>query len=149
MSMEQHAPHESIERGHEPIETDVRAVWRTAAVITAVVLGAFLLIVGMMKWLSRVDGSPASGDAAKPNLEWAQQSSLQALRDEEWKLLNEYKWADQNAGVARIPVDRGMEIISQNGLPARLQGPSASDFNSAQQPAEAGVSPENPAINER
>jgi hypothetical protein len=148
--MDQHAPHEFSAIGHEPIETDVRAVWRTAAAIVGVVLAVFLLIVGMMKWFSRAEGTRGSGDAAKPDLKWADQNSLQQLRDEEQKALNDYEWVDRNAGVARIPVDRAMEIISQNGLPTQLQGPSVRGSNSTQQSAEApAISRENPEANER
>jgi hypothetical protein len=143
MSMDQHTPYESIELGHEPVETDVRAVWRTAAVITGVVLGAFLLIVGMMKWFGRVEGSPASGYSEKPDLNWSKQNSLQQLRNQEQALLSNYGWIDREAGVARIPVDRAIEIITQNGLPTQLQGLSSSGQNSTQQVIE----PENPPAN--
>ena len=33
--------------------------------------------------------------------------------------LNSYGWEDQHNGVVRIPVDRAMELMLQQGLPAR------------------------------
>ncbi|HEX2473185.1 MAG TPA: hypothetical protein VHK01_00480 [Lacipirellulaceae bacterium] len=150
MSMDQHELHELSPIGHEPIETDVRAVWRTAAVITGVVLATFVLIVGMMKLFTSVNGSSGSSYAAKPDLKWAEQNTLQQLRDEERILLNEYKWIDRTAGVARIPVDRAMEIISQHGLPTQIQGPSAPSSDSTKRSAEArAISPENTEPNEQ
>jgi hypothetical protein len=143
MSIEERETPESITRGHEPIETDVRAVWRTAAAIVGVVLATFVLAAGMTKWFTNMEGSPASGDAAKPDLNWAQQNPLQQLRSQEQKLLDNYGWIDRQAGIARIPVDRAMEIISQNGLPTQLQGPSAPAQNSTQQMDEPEISPTN------
>jgi hypothetical protein len=145
MSLDRHAPHELAALGHEPIEADVRAVWRTAAVITGVVLAAFMLIAGMMKWFTRVEGSAGTGDAAKTDVEWAAQNTLQQLRDEEQKALDDYEWVDRSAGIARIPVDRAMEIISQNGLPTQIQGPSAGGSNPIQQSTDAAaIQPETP-----
>jgi hypothetical protein len=148
--MDERETHELTARGHEPIETDVRAVWRTAAAIVGVVLAVFVLIVGMMKWFSNVEGSPGPGDAAKPDLNWADQNTLQQLRDEEQKVLNGYKWVDRNAGVARIPVDRAIDIISQNGLPTQVQGPASPGQNATRQSADAaGMLLENPETEER
>jgi hypothetical protein len=33
--------------------------------------------------------------------------------------LNSYRWVDRSAGVAAIPIDRAMDLIAQQGLPAR------------------------------
>ena len=45
--------------------------------------------------------------------------------------LNTYSWADKNAGVVRIPVERAIDIVAQKGLPARPAPPAlpqAADF---------------------
>jgi hypothetical protein len=103
---------------HEPIETNVRAVWRTGAAITAVVLATFALILGMMKWLEPAQRSAALDNQAMTDLNWAKQNPLQQLRAEEQKMLDSYEWVDRNRAIARIPVSRAIEISSENGLPA-------------------------------
>ena len=43
----------------------------------------------------------------------------------EWEhsLLNSYEWLDKDTGFFRIPVERAMDIIAENGLPAREEVP--------------------------
>lgn len=43
------------------------------------------------------------------------------MRREE-RLLNTYGWNDEAAGVARIPIDRAMDLIVKRGLPVRRGG---------------------------
>jgi hypothetical protein len=33
--------------------------------------------------------------------------------------LNSYRWVDRSAGIAAMPIDRAMDVIAQQGLPAR------------------------------
>jgi hypothetical protein len=51
------------------------------------------------------------------------QQAMQELLVRDEKQLTTYGWIDKQAGVARIPVKRAMEIVVQNGLPAQA-GPS-------------------------
>jgi hypothetical protein len=44
-------------------------------------------------------------------------SDLAMLHDRENLLLNYYSWVDEGKGVARIPIQRAMELIAQQGLP--------------------------------
>ena len=71
-------------------------------------------------------------------LPFAFQRPLQQLRRHEHELLNKYEWINLAAGVARIPVERAIEVISQNGLPAALNVPAATDASSMQEPISAG-----------
>src|SRR5215472_6630750 len=65
---------------------------------------------------------------------------LKTLREENQKELTTYAWVDKNKGVARIPIDRAMELtvaeLAQE-KPAQA-GPIATP---AAQPAPAGASP--------
>jgi hypothetical protein len=49
------------------------------------------------------------------------QNELRQMRAAEDAMLNSYGWVDKDAGIARIPVDRAMEILAKKGLPARKQ----------------------------
>ena len=129
--MDEHAERSNA-IGHEPIETNVRAVWRTAAVITAVVIASYLIIIGMMKWLTAAKGRTPASYAAQTDSDWDKQNALQQLRNQEQQLLSEYQWVDPTEESARIPIDRAIEIISQNGLPVSLDVPAASDSDSPQ-----------------
>ena len=48
-------------------------------------------------------------------------NELRQLRAAEEAALNSYGWADKDAGIVKMPVDRAMEILAKKGLPARKQ----------------------------
>jgi hypothetical protein len=135
--------------GHEPVETDVHAVWRTGGAIAGVVIATFVLIIGFMKWLGAAEERPAATFAAGSRMDPDEQLSLQQLRVQEQKMLDNYQWVDQTGGIARIPVRRAIEIISENGLPAALQGPTAAEPARTEQTTSSGNSPENVGGDER
>jgi hypothetical protein len=143
--MERHTNENSNSPGHEPIETDVRPVWRTAAVIVGVVFGSYLLVVGLMKWFTALEGRPPANQATKQDAGWNDPQQLQQLRHREQQLLSSYQWVDESSGIARIPVDRAMAIIGEKGLPKDLSAseraneaqPRPNASNDAQVPAES------------
>jgi hypothetical protein len=49
---------------------------------------------------------------------------MREFRQAENEALQGYGWADKNAGTARIPVDRALELTAQQGLPARSRQPA-------------------------
>lgn len=55
----------------------------------------------------------------EPALQIHPVADLDAYRAQEAELLNSYGWVDKGAGVARIPIDRAIDLISEQGLPAR------------------------------
>jgi hypothetical protein len=34
-------------------------------------------------------------------------------------MLNRYEWIDREKGLARIPIERAMDILAEGGLPSR------------------------------
>lgn len=42
---------------------------------------------------------------------------LQRMRREEEDVLNHYAWVDPDRGVVRLPIERALELVAQNGLP--------------------------------
>lgn len=44
-------------------------------------------------------------------------SDLMTLHQHEALLLDHYTWVDQSKGTVRIPIDRAMELLAQQGLP--------------------------------
>lgn len=57
----------------------------------------------------------------QPRLESDETTEINAFRMQEEQTLNSYGWVDQQAGVARIPIDRAMALLAQRGLPTRPQ----------------------------
>lgn len=65
---------------------------------------------------------------------------LKALREENQKDLTTYAWVDKNKGVARIPIDRAMELTVAQ-LAQKKPAPAGPIATPAAQPAPAGASP--------
>jgi hypothetical protein len=53
----------------------------------------------------------------EPRLQPFPTTDMVALREREDAALHGYGWADQRAGIARIPVDRAVAILLEKGLP--------------------------------
>jgi hypothetical protein len=113
---------EAIELGHEPIALSARAVAKGFSVLYGVVVVSLLLMGGLMFLFSRLAGGDATVEApaqrhalpiGAPALDSDQSGTLRALRARERKILTEYAWVDADAGIARIPIRRAMEIMSQ------------------------------------
>jgi hypothetical protein len=58
------------------------------------------------------------GPFPAPRLQSDPASELAHLRQDELARLSRYGWMDKKAGVAKIPIERAMEIVAQKGLPA-------------------------------
>ena len=73
----------------------------------------------------------------QPRLETNERLEINDFRLQEEKTLNSYGWTDQKAGIARIPIDRAMQLLAQRGLPTRPQAGAVppSPVNMARQAA--------------
>ncbi len=139
---------------HEPIHEDVRYEKTDAS--TTVILGfAVALIVfgflahgvltslfGLFAMQEKAKSPPLAPLVAreqavlprdldrisKPLLEESNSQGLRDLRKEEDGILNHYGWVDRKAGVARIPIEEAIRILSQpknaaaHGIKARADG---------------------------
>ncbi len=50
---------------------------------------------------------------------------MRRFRAQEEAVLSSYAWVDREAGVARIPVSRAIDLVAEQGLPAPAPGPEA------------------------
>jgi hypothetical protein len=57
----------------------------------------------------------------EPRLEDNERTELAPFRYQEEQTLNSSGWVDQNAGIARIPITKAMDLIAQRGLPTAPQ----------------------------
>jgi len=55
----------------------------------------------------------------EPRLETNERGEINDFRLSEEQTLNSYGWVDQNAGVARIPITKAMQLIAERGLPTK------------------------------
>src|SRR5215813_5936429 len=89
--------------------------------------------------LAVIGPSPRTSDyeetRAKKRME-----KLKALHEETQKELTTYAWLDKNKGVARIPIDRAMELTVSD-LAQKKPAPAGPIATPATQPAPAGASP--------
>jgi hypothetical protein len=89
--------------------------------------------------LAVIGPSPRTSDyeetRAKKRME-----KLKTLHEESQKELTTYAWVDKNKGVARIPIDRAMEVTVAD-LAQRKPAPAGPIAASAAQTAPAGASP--------
>jgi hypothetical protein len=117
--------------GHEARDVSTRIV-----VIFAVALVAGAVLVFAAIWLlflllgaqaNRVYaereyplapvGAPAQPPA--PSLQTQPRDDLKALRAAEEDRLTTYGWVNPSAGIARIPIERAMQLTLEQGLPVR------------------------------
>lgn len=59
-----------------------------------------------------------------PRLQTAPHQELKDYCQQEITELNTYGWINQRLHVVRIPVDKAMDLVLQNGLPIRASGPT-------------------------
>ena len=89
--------------------------------------------------LAVIGPSPRTSDyeetRAKKRME-----KLKTLREESQKELTTYAWVDKNKGVARIPIDRAMEVTVAD-LAQKKPAPAGPIATPAAQAAPAGTSP--------
>ena len=101
--------------------------WFTAglAVMAVVVL---VLMGGLLWFLSGgwpprqgivTPMAPAPNMSPEPDLQVASSRDYQEIRAAEEAQLHSYAWVDRQAGIAAIPIERAMEILSRRGLPAQ------------------------------
>lgn len=141
MSTNEHGNQQDLEYGptppgaqyeHTDIDTSVGykfAAWLMVAMLLAggIVYGTFWFFENQTQHADAVmQQYPLAAGQAKnppaPNLQTQPFKDVYLLRKGEAEKLESYGWVDQQGGVARIPIERAMELTLQRGLPARAAG---------------------------
>ncbi|HTP30868.1 MAG TPA: hypothetical protein VMJ75_01770 [Candidatus Acidoferrales bacterium] len=60
----------------------------------------------------------------QPRLEVSPTRDLAGLRAQEDAELNRYRWVDKQRGIVSIPIERAMELIANQGIPAQKAPPN-------------------------
>ncbi len=112
-----------------PEERDVRvrpallfgaALVLFVVVVVAATTGLQALVTGHWPSLvppaAGVDDPPTALEPPEPRRDVIPRTVLESVRATEAALLD-YGWVDEGAGVARLPIERAMELVAERGLP--------------------------------
>ena len=119
------------ELGHETRDVNVRAVvWFAIALVVSAIVIHFAL-GGLFLIFKRAHPSPDPPSrivleprviAPEPRLQARPVPEMAQFRASEDAKLTGYGWIDKQHGIARIPIERAMELIAERGLPTRGPG---------------------------
>ncbi|MCE7984383.1 MAG: hypothetical protein DYG89_24685 [Caldilinea sp. CFX5] len=134
--------------GYEAKDVSVRGVV-VATTALFVMIGVVLLVVGGLLGLLGSLHLPLppvtlvqpQATPAPPDLWIAPGANAQAYRRQENALLAEAKWLDDQKRAAHIPITQAMQLVVDQGLPARNQAPPTFGLPPAYQLGSAGGAP--------
>ncbi len=123
---------------YDRTDLSARGIFMFLVSLAATCLVILLIAWGLMRYfaqqpLSQVPRTAAivtptrqispTGDPAQrfpaPQLQPDPVADLNKFRTSLEERLNSYGWVDKNTGIAHIPIEKAIEMMSQNGLPAR------------------------------
>ena len=105
----------------EALDAQPRVFRRLALVIAAASLAAAGIATAQYAFLGRPAGPPAGELPPPPLLQDAPRSELETLRLRRRRELESYGRGDD--GRVRVPIERAMELLLEDGLPAREPRP--------------------------
>lgn len=114
-------------RDHEYKDISFKSIIRFAVVLVALAAVTHILLWGVFEIFdSRHDQVAARNPMAAPHtlppaprLQVDEGEDINEFRMQEDSMMHAYGWLDRNAGVARIPIDRAIEVIATRGLPSK------------------------------
>lgn len=119
---------------HEHKDVNVRALLKfgLAFIVAGIVIHVLLWYVfGYFRGREAGDAPPPSVAVEvdeqrlppEPRLQTAPVQDLAEVRAAEDDILEGYGWVDREAGTVRIPIERAMDLVVKEGLPARAPAP--------------------------
>src|SRR5450755_1118868 len=94
----------------------------------------------MSRVVTQDDMDKAFKDNGAPMLEVSEMGQFRGFLMNQENQLNSYGWVDEKAGLARIPIERAMEL-TVGRLPVRPQAPDAQAYETDRVPQLTGVAP--------
>ena len=111
---------------HDTDEVSVRGIVTFALGLIAVGLVVHFLLGLIMQRYSRQEKQGQAltpplfavpVEVPAPRLQGDPGADRVRVQQAQLEILNSYGWVDRDAGIARIPIDRAMEILAKTGLP--------------------------------
>ena len=124
MSETPHPPtntHEKSDAHARPIAVFEIGLLAWVVISAALMAGLFFYFTDRAAELD-VDSSPLADTrepAPGPQLQADPTTDIETLRAGEEERLNGFGWIDRAQGIARIPIDRAIDIVAERGLPTR------------------------------
>ena len=116
--------HQSARAGHERKDADVLGVALVAGLVLLIVAISVLTARGLLFFVGnrhatppRAQASMAQSQFPQPRLQVDPVADLKASRAASNSQLHSYGWVDRKSGVARIPIERAMQLLIERGLP--------------------------------
>lgn len=111
---------------YEKSDLSIKAIVGFGVALTVVVVAALFAMEWMFGFLAaredRRDVRPSPLAASRPavpepRLQVDAVRDMKTLRAQEDAILTSYRWVTKEAGTARIPIDRAMQLLVERGLP--------------------------------
>ena len=132
-SQHPHGPIDNPDVVHEASDINVRAIIGFVIVLTGITLSVDVAMYGLFKALNHYEvtqeppGSPLAtppapvtgGTQPAPGLQTTPWADLKQFRADQNAYLHGYGWVDERAGIARVPIEKGKELLLKQGLPVR------------------------------
>jgi hypothetical protein len=118
----------SLASHYERDDVDVRAIlWFAGGLLVALIIVQVVLFWMVRSWSGRplsIQPQLAPSNATPvpvqgPGLDANPEAELDTLLGGEAERLSGYGWIDREGGVVRIPIERAMSLLVEEGLPAR------------------------------
>jgi hypothetical protein len=105
------------------------ALWLSVAMVVSfgIVYGVFWFFEGQERAANAAAqrfplAAGLTREMPAPTLQTQPFKDVYLLKAEQDRQLHSYGWVDKDGGVARIPIERAMEVLLQRGLPVRADG---------------------------
>jgi len=122
-------PDSILAAGHEPSDIHVRSILFFSVALVVLIassLGGLALVMKFYTSEERVLGQSRptlyqdeTGQFPEPRLQRNTTYDMTKFRDDEDRGISAYSWVDPKASIARIPIDRALDIVAQRGLPPK------------------------------
>ncbi len=134
---------------YEPREADLRVVLAFLAALGLASVMVLLVLWGMFSYFRaqsaergplpspRMYTSPPG--VPQPRLQPNPVADYNVYRLSAGETLNSYGWVDQKAGIARIPIDKAMDLVAERGLPWKMPATGTAPTAPNPNPAEGSL----------
>lgn len=115
------------EPGHEPTDAEIRLVVASGAALVVICIGVLLFLSWLMRGYKSQERAGDTtrpplfaddrGQFPEPRLQENPHADLLKMREADRAELAGYGWVDRKAGIAKIPIERAMDVVAKKGLP--------------------------------
>jgi hypothetical protein len=146
-TMDKHQKASAASPGYETRDANARGVFNFLVFLGLLLVVSVLLCWGLFRYFSRQQAGPA-GSPFEDTRELPLGPQLQVNPREDWLKFHEqqeqsletFGWQNRGAGIARVPIERAMDLLVQKGLP--VQDSSSPPATPAATPATTAKKPE-------